>query len=119
MPEWGKGGSMEWPTDALQRLLMNLRVGGGDETLEQRVRPVGFAQEFRVELAGHEERMIRQLDQLDEQPVRRGAAEDHAGLLEPRPVAAVELIPVPVPFLDQKRTVKLGRARTDDELAGL
>jgi hypothetical protein len=37
-------------------------VNGGDKTAEERVGSVGLALEFGMELAGHEERVLAQLD---------------------------------------------------------
>ena len=49
---------------------MDELVRGGDEALEQRMRLVRFAQEFRVKLAGQKKRMVGQFNQLDEFAVR-------------------------------------------------
>ena len=38
--------------------MVDVLVGGGDEALEQRMRLVRLAQKFRMELAGHEKRMV-------------------------------------------------------------
>jgi len=53
-----------------QRFLVDVRMGGGDETLEERMRLVRLAQKFRVELAGNEERMVRQFDDFHQLAVR-------------------------------------------------
>ena len=45
---------------------MDVLVRGSDETLEQRMRLVRLAQEFRVELARDEKWMVFQFDDLDE-----------------------------------------------------
>ena len=47
-----------------------MRVGGGNEALEERVRLVRFAQKFGVKLAGNEERMVRQFDDFHQLAVR-------------------------------------------------
>jgi hypothetical protein len=41
----------------------------GDESIEQRVRSLRPALELRMELAGHEPRMVDQLDDLDQPTV--------------------------------------------------
>ena len=53
-----------------------------DEALEQRMRLVRLALELGMELAGDEERVVRQFDDLHQLAVRRQAAEDEARLLE-------------------------------------
>ena len=54
----------------LQRFLMQPRVRGGDETLEQRMRLVRLAQKFWMELARHKKWMIFQFDDFHEFAVR-------------------------------------------------
>ena len=61
------------------------------EVAEQGMRPVRPRPELRMELAGHEPRMVRELDDLDETAVWRDAAEDHPGLAEHLAVLVVEL----------------------------
>src|SRR2546427_204556 len=53
-----------------------------DEVPEQWVRPGRPGLELGVELAGHEEGVIRQFDDLDEPAVRGVPGDDHPGLLE-------------------------------------
>src|SRR6266566_5164134 len=69
-------------TPKSQRPLMNVGVGGADETLEQRMGLVRFAAEFGMELAGDEERVVWQLDYFDQVAVGRGAAEDEIRFFE-------------------------------------
>src|SRR3954470_5518941 len=64
---------------------------GGHEPIEQRVRPFRAGLEFGVELARHEPWVVLELDDLDEPAVRRLAGQEHAGRLERRPVAVVDL----------------------------
>ena len=52
------------------RLLVDVLMRGGDEAFEQRMRLVRLAQEFRMELAGQEERMARQFDDFHQLAVR-------------------------------------------------
>src|SRR5438309_10209679 len=94
-----------------QRPVVNVRVGGADETPEQRMRLVRFAAKFGVKLAGDEERVIRQFNYLDQFAVRRRAAEDEVGLLEFVAVGVVEFVTVTMPFVDHKRDVQFGRHR--------
>src|SRR5579859_1652658 len=89
-----------------QRFLVDVRVGGGDEAFEQRMRLVRFAQKFRVELSGDEEWMVRQFDDFHELTVRRQAAEDETRLLKFVAVGVVEFVAMPVAFVDDERTVK-------------
>ena len=96
-----------------------LRVRGGDETLEQRMRLVRLAQEFRMELAGDEKRMVLQLDDFHQLAVRRQAAEHETGLLEFVAVGVVEFVAVTVAFVDDERAVKLRRLRAERQLARL
>jgi hypothetical protein len=49
---------------------MDVRVRGGDEAFEQRMRLVRLAQKFWMELARHKKWMIFQLDDFDEFAVR-------------------------------------------------
>ena len=80
--------------------------GGGDEAAEQRVGPVGPALELRVGLGAHPERVAGQLDELDQPVVGRGPRAHQAGLLQPGPVAGVDLVAVAVALVD-----RLGRRR--------
>jgi hypothetical protein len=61
---------------------MIMRVGGGDEPFEERMRLVRFTVEFRVKLAGDEERMVGQFDDFHQFTVRSEAAEDKISFLE-------------------------------------
>ena len=81
---------------------MNLLVRRRDETFEQRMRLVRLAQEFRMELARDEKRMVLQLDHFHQFAVRRQAAEDKARLLEFLALGVVEFVAVPVAFVDHE-----------------
>src|ERR1039458_455529 len=98
---------------------MNILVSGGDETLEQRMRLVRFAQEFRVKLARQKKRMVFEFDHLDQFSVGRIAAQNESGFLELFAVGVVEFVAVTMPFVNDKRAVKLARLGTDAKLAGL
>ena len=75
----------------------------GHEPVEQRVRPFRPRLELGMELARHEPRVVLQLDDLDEPAVRRLAGQQHAGRLERRAVAVVDLEAVAVTLVDDLR----------------
>ena len=72
-----------------------------------------------MKLAGHEERMILQLDQFRQLAVGRIAAEDEARLLELLPVGVVEFVAMAMPFIDDKGAIKLRRPGANHQLARL
>jgi len=94
-------------------------VTGGDETAKERVGRVGLAQEFGVELAGQEKRMILQFDEFDQLPIRRHATENEPSLLELSAVGVVELVAMAMTLVDDEGAVKLGGPGADHKLAGL
>src|SRR5688572_11785109 len=53
-----------------QRLVVNRSVARRDESAEQRMGRIRFAEEFRMKLARDEKRMILQFDDLNELSVR-------------------------------------------------
>ena len=75
---------------------------GRDQPGEQRVRPGRPGAQLRVRLGGHEVRvrLARQLDELHQAAVRRGAGEDQAARRDLLAVLVVHLVAVPVPLLD-------------------
>ena len=79
---------------------------GGDELAEERVRFRGLGLEFRMELHGEEPRMVGQLDDLDEIAVGTQSAGDEALGLERFAIFVVELVAMPVPFVDRFLTVR-------------
>src|SRR5215510_742982 len=91
-----------------QRPLVNMRVGGGDEALEQGMGLVRFAAEFRMKLRSDEKGMVRQFNYLDQVSVRRGAAENEVPLLEFVAIGVVEFVTVPMPLVHHKGAVKFG-----------
>src|SRR5689334_6813951 len=103
----------------LQRPVVNLVVRRGDEALEERMGLVRLALEFGMKLAGNEEGVVLQLDDLDELAVGRQAAEDEAGLLEALLVGVIEFVTVPVAFVDHECAVEMRRHGIHGELAGL
>ena len=96
-----------------------MRVRGGDEALEQRVRLVRLAAELGMKLARDEERMLRQLDDLHQPPVGRLAAEAKIRLLETLAVGIVEFVAMPVALIDHERPIELRRLGPHGQLARL
>src|SRR5579872_1645384 len=94
-----------------------LQERGADEVPEQRVRPVRPGAELGVELARHEPRVLRQLDDLDQSPVGRHAAEDHPVLVHHLAVLVVELEAMAVALVDDFLAISLERARARQQLA--
>ena len=82
-----------------------------DEPVEQRVRPLRPGLELGVELAGHEPRVVLELDDLDEPAVGRLAAQQHARRLERLAVAVVHLEAVAVALVDDLLAVDRGGLR--------
>src|SRR5664279_1363587 len=112
------GFGISWPFDLDQpRGLVRVDCGS-DQTGEERMRTGGPRQELRVSLRGDVIRMHvgRELDELDEAAVRRGAGEPEPCLLELGPVAIVDLIAVAVTLIDQQAAVGLGDDRAFDQL---
>ena len=104
------------------------RDRGGDEAVEQRMRPLGPALELGMELAGHEPRVVLQLDDLDEPPVGRLAGQEHAGRLERLAVAVVHLEAMAMALVDDLLAVdrrrlgaggQLGRVEAEAHRAAL
>ena len=54
-----------------QRLVVDILMRRRDETLEQRMRLVRLALEFRMKLAGNVKRVLRQFDHFHELAIRR------------------------------------------------
>ena len=98
---------------------MNVLVRRRDEALEQRMRLVRLAHEFRMELARNVKGMIFQFDDFHELAVGRRAAENEAGLLKFLAVVVVELVAMAMAFVDDEGAVKLSCLRADGELARL
>ena len=69
--------------DLLRAPLARAAQRGVDELPEQRRRPLGPGLELRVELGRDEERVVVDLDDLDQALVRRRAGDHQAGGLEP------------------------------------
>src|SRR3954449_10881635 len=94
------------------------RQGGADELTEQWRRPRRARLELRMELAGNEPRMVRQLDDLDEAAALKRARDHEPCIDELRAVVVVDLVPVPVPLVDDRLAVRLLRARARDQFDG-
>src|SRR6266511_6339775 len=95
-----------------QRSVVDVGVGGADETFEQGMWLVRFAAEFGMKLAGDEKRVIEQFDDFNQLAVGRRAAEDKVGLLKLVAVGVVEFVAVPMPLVDHKGAVKFGGQRS-------
>jgi hypothetical protein len=91
---------------------------GPHDRREERVRAVGPALELGVRLGRDEEgvRRARQLDELDEPLVGRGARAHEPRLLEPLAVLVVDLVPVTVPFVHDVLAVRSVHDRAGREL---
>src|ERR1039458_9158558 len=91
-----------WPRRRSQQPVVNVRVRGGYETLEQRMRLVRLAQKLRVKLARNEKRMVLEFDDFHELAVGRQAAENKPGLFKFLAVGVVEFVAVAVAFVDHE-----------------
>src|SRR5882724_510947 len=114
--------AMVWSTSmcrTLQRLLMHALMGRGDEALEERVRLVWFAVELRVKLTRDKERVLRQLDDLDQFAIWSKTAEHKACFLKTLAISVVELITMTMTFVHHKGAVKPRGSCSDHELARL
>src|SRR5439155_13222082 len=85
---------------------------GTHQLAEQRMGPVGPALELGMGLRADPERMARQLDELDEAVVGRHARAPHPALLQPRAVARVDLVAVPVAFVYELLAIRRRDLRT-------
>ena len=81
---------------------MGALKGGGNEAFEEGVRLVRLAAELGMELARYEERVLRQLYDLDQPPIRRLPAEDEIRLQEAFAVGVVELVAMAVSLIDDE-----------------
>src|SRR5919199_6505724 len=104
------GGARRADLAALGRSLAGALERGRDELSEQRRRPLGARLELGVELRGDEERVVVELDDLDEALVRRRARHD-----EPRGLQALaqrdrHLVAMTVALVDDGLAVRVARA---------
>src|SRR5450631_117691 len=118
-PGWSTYSRLTWP--AWPRSTVSRRTSQtmpSDQTGEERMRAGGPRQELRVSLRGDVIRMYvgRELDELDEAAVRRGAGEPEPCLLELGAVVIVDLIAVAVTLIDQQGAIGLGDDRAFDQL---
>src|SRR5215207_2420249 len=91
-------------------------MGRADELAEQRCRSVRARLELRVVLRRDEERMVGQLDDLDEALVGCGARHDQARRLEPAAQEVVDLVAMAVALVDDRLAVDLARLRVGVQL---
>src|SRR5205809_3948860 len=89
------------------------------ELPEERVRAGGPGPKLRMELAPHEERMVGQLDDLDQSPVGREPREHQPVLREDLMVGRVDLVTVPVPLIHDLFPVRCGGSGPGYEVARL
>ena len=73
------------------------------------MRLVRFAVELRMELARDEERMLGQLDDLDQLAVRREPGEGEIGFLKTFAVGVVKFVTVAMPLVDDESTIQACR----------
>src|SRR5664280_773816 len=109
---------VSWPFDLDQtRGLVGVDCGP-DQPGEQRMRAGRPGEELRVSLGGDVVRMHvgRQLGELDQAAVGRGAGEAESGLLDLGPVVVVDLVAVAVALIDQEGTVGTGDDRAFGQL---
>src|SRR5579883_2339822 len=78
-----------------------------------------FAMEFGMKLAGDEERVIGKFNDLDQLSVRRKSTKNKTCVGESLAVSVIELVTVPVPFLNDESSVQAGGPGSDDELTRL
>jgi len=90
-----------------------------NEGLEERMRLVGTALEFRVELASDEVRMIGEFDDFDESLVGARAAEAESGVLQLVPVVVVELEAVAMTLGNLGFSVDFLGSAAGNEFAGI
>ena len=81
--------------------------------------PVGTALKLRMELAPHVPRVLRQLHDLHQMPVRRRTGHAQARRFQLRPERVAALIPVAVPLPDLRRTVGFSGAGALRQHAGV
>ena len=87
--------------------MMNVVVTRRDKATEERMRRVGFAEEFGMILAGHKKRMIFQFDYFNQFSIRGRAAKNKAGLLEWGAIGIIEFVAMPMAFVDDEGAIEL------------
>ena len=85
---------------------MDAPMRRGNETLEERMRLMGFAVEFGMELTGDEEGVLWYLDDLDQFAIGSMTAETETCLFEFVAIGVVEFVAVAVALIDNKRAVQ-------------
>ena len=84
-----------------------LLSGGINESLKQRMGPVGAGFQFRMCLGGDKEGVVFQLDHLYDASVRGEAGQSHAAVSEDLAVIIIDFIAVAVAFIDSFGLVQL------------
>src|SRR6266498_4795004 len=116
-------GSTEGPSagdgDGALRRSRPTGVRRSHELPEEWVRPGGPGPKLWMELAPHEERMVGQLDDLDQSPVGREAREHQPVLREDPMVGRVDLVAVPVTLVHDLLPVGCRGPGPRHQVAGL
>ena len=76
------------------------------------MRAIRATLEFRVGLSCHPERMVRQLNELDEATIGRHSATDEASLFQTRTVGGVELVAMAVSLAHYWLAIRFMHFRT-------
>src|SRR5688500_18319633 len=92
-----------------------LAKGRGNEPGEQRMRPRGARLQLRVELAADEPRMVSQLHDLDERPVRTQPAESKSLLDEHVAILIRDLVPMAMALAHLGHAIHLSGLATASE----
>ena len=82
-------------------------VADAHEFSKERMRVEGFRTEFRMELNGDEPGVVREFDDLDELAVRRFSGHEESVLCECLLIRPVELVAMPMPFVNDVTVVNL------------
>ena len=82
-------------------------VADADEFSKERMRVERFRTEFWMELNGDEPGVVRELDDLDELAVRRFSGHEESMLREGLLIGPVELVAMPMPFVNDVAVVNL------------
>ena len=91
---------------------------GFDKASEQRVGSQRFAFELRMELHGNEPRMVGDFNDFHQAAIWTGAGKSHSVCLELLPIQIVELVSMPMPFIDFIATVGLAGGAVPIKFAG-
>jgi hypothetical protein len=97
-----------------ERPVMDVGMSRRDEAFEERVRGVGLALKFGMELAGDVKGVILQFDNLHQFPVWGRATEREPCFFEWLSVSVIELVAVTMTLIHDESAVKLGCTRAYD-----